>query len=189
MSRTSLTFAALLTTGMAVFSQGGSTQQILQVARNTWPGPQTVGIVCNYARSGEAVRAMLRDFTPGSSVKVLDVRTTEHLATACNILWRVPPQYILLLPDDPFVHDGSIAATEVIHRMNFKQIPTLATTPAALAQGAWAVVGPATDGVLKVNPALQGYVDAYGTPMAPARPSARYGGGGAPTVLTVVQAF
>lgn len=159
MTRTCFTLSFLLAAGLAAFPQGLATDQIVQVGRATWPGDITVGIVCNYAKSGESVRAMLDSFSPGSSVKVMDVRHWEHMTKACRILERVKPQYVLLLPDDPLVHDGSVEATLLINYMNFFKIPTLATTPKALTQGAWAVMGPATGNLLQVNPALQGSIE------------------------------
>lgn len=187
MNRPGSTFATILMAGVAAFAQG-TTDQILHVARNTWPGGRTVGIVCNYAKSGESVRAMLGAFEPGSAVKVFDVRHWDHLGKACGILDRVRPQYVLLLPDDPVVRDGSVEASRLIRHLNFRQIPTLATTPAALTQGAWAAMGPATGNVLLVNSALQGYIEAYGTPFKPAT-AARNEGASSGATLTVIAAF
>ena len=189
MNRSRITFAAILAAGLAAFPQANGTDQILAVARNTWPGSQTVGIVCNYAKSGESIRAMLDSFAPGSAIKVMDVRHTDHIATACVILGRINPKYVLLLPNDPLVHDGSFEASFVIARMNYQKIPTLATTPNALSQGAWAVMGPATGNVLQVNPSLQEFIDAHGAPMSPSSPIAKYSGGGQRAALSVIAAF
>lgn len=189
MNRSRITFAAILTAGLAAFPQANGTDQILAVARNTWPGSQTVGIVCNYAKSGESIRAMLDSFAPGSAIKVIDVRHADHLATACVILGRTNPKYVLLLPNDPLVHDGSFAASFVIVRMNGLKIPTLATTPTALSQGAWAVMGAATGNVLQMNPSLQEFIELRGTPMSPSLPIARKFGDGQRAALSVIAAF
>ena len=188
MNRSRITLT-LMAVGLTAFEDGRSTQQILQVARATWPGSHSVGIVCNYARSGETIRAMLDAFAPGSTVTVLDVRSRASIYTACVSLTGYSPQFVLLLPDDPIVHDGSWEARQVIFHMNYRKIPPLATTPTALAQGAWAVMGPATGNQLQVNPALQGYIEAYGTPMYPNHPSAKNTGAGTRTTLSVIAAF
>lgn len=192
MKLTSLTLSILLAAGSAAFAQTAGTEQILEVARDTWPGPQTVGIVCNYAKSGENIRAMLDAFAPGSTVKVLDVRHQEHITKACLIMWRVKPQYVLLLPADPIVHDGVREASVVIRLMNLRQIPTLATTSTALAQGALAAKGPTTGNVLQVNPAIKGYIeDVTGAPipLGASRVVGSRRDSGSKATLSVIAAF
>ena len=189
MKRSSITLTTILAAGLAAFSQSNGTDQILQVARATWPGGHTVGIVCSYARSGETIRAMMDAFAPGSSVKVIDVRPGWNMDKACSILGNLRPNYVLLLPNDPVVYDGSFEATKVINRMNQLEIPTLASTPVALSQGAWAVKGPATGNLLQVNPALKGYVEAYGTPIDPVRPFAKIREDQPKATLSVIAAF
>lgn len=172
MNLSSITLTALLATGLAACAQTNSTGQILQVARATWPGPHTVGIVCDYSRSRGAIDAMLDSFPQGSTIHVADTRIAMQVGRACEYLASQHPQYVLLLPVDHLVHDGSFLATQVITNMNQRQIPTLGTTPIALSQGAWAVMGPATGNQLQVNPSLKGYVEIYGTPISPLRPVA-----------------
>lgn len=189
MKRSSTFLTTVLAAGLAAFAQSNRPEQILQVARATWPGSHTVGIVCSYARSGETIRAMMDDFAPGSSIKVIDVRPGRNMDKACSILANLGPHYVLLLPNDSVVYDGSFEATNVINRMNQLNIPTLASTPAALAQGAWAAKGPATGNLLQVNPALKGYIEVYGTPIDPVRPFAKIRADQPKAVLSVVSAF
>lgn len=157
MTRTTL--ALILAAGLSAFPQELPTDAIVRVGRATWPGDITVGVVCDHARSGARVRALQAGFAPGSRILVVDARHPEHLTRACMLLGQAKPEFVLLLPDDPLVHDGSPEAYRVIQSMTARNIPTLATTPAALAQGAWAVAGPATGGVLQVNPALTGSIE------------------------------
>jgi len=154
MVRTGVILATFLSAGLTAFAQGSSTDQILQVARSTWPGPQSVGIVCNYKHSQQAILAMLGAFEPGTTVHVADTRTWDHITRATQVMRDLKPDYVLVLPNDCLVWDGSFSATWVIKRMNASQIPTLATTPAALTQGAWAVAGPATGNEVMINPAF-----------------------------------
>jgi hypothetical protein len=189
MNLSRLTLTTLLAVGLAASAQSNGTDQILQVARATWPGSHTVGIVCDYSLSHEQVRALLYSFPPGSTVKVIDLRPGWDADRACSILANLTPDYILLLPDDPVVHDGSSEATRVITRMNQLGIPTLATTPAALSQGAWAAMGPDTGNALQVNPSLNGYTAAYGVPIRPSNPAEKNGKSEARAPLSVIDAF
>lgn len=170
MTRTGLILAAVLSTGLPALPQSSPTSQITQVARVTWPGPQTVGILCNYARSEQAVQSLRTELNPGSRILVYDVRTFERIYPACINLGGAKPHYVLLLPSDPFLYDGSQAARRMISHMNRQNVPTLATSVRALNQGAWAVAGPDTGGALLLNPALKHYIEVYGTPMTPGKP-------------------
>lgn len=170
MTRFGLTLATFLCAGMSALPQSSPTSQITQVARVTWPGPQTVGILCNYARSEQTVEALRTELNPESRILVYDVRTFEHIYPACIRLGGAKPQYVLLLPTDPFIYDGSQAARRMISHMNRQNVPTLATSVRALNQGAWAVAGPDTGDALLLNPALKHYIEVYGTPMTPGKP-------------------
>jgi hypothetical protein len=189
MNLSRITFTTLLAVGLAASAQSNSTDQILQVARATWSGAHTVGIVCDYSLSHEQVRALRYSFPPGSALKVIDVRPGWSFDRACTILGNLTPDYVLLLPEDPIVRDGSPVATQVITRMNHLQVPTLATTTAALSQGAWAAMGPGTGNALLVNRSLNGFAEAYGSPIRPSTPQERNGKGEAKATLSVIPAF
>jgi len=132
------------------------TDQILGVARATWPSSHMVGIVCDYSRSKDSIEAMLDSFPQGSVIQVIDVRRWQDIGAATTILSRISPQYVLLLPNDPLVRDGSFAATGLISRMGVYGIPVLGTSPAAVSQGAWVAMGPATGNLLQENPTRKG---------------------------------
>lgn len=184
-----ITLTTLVAAGLAAFPQSTDTDHILQVARATWPGPHTVGVVCNYSFSKGSIEAMLDSLPPGSTVFVADAKVGENVARACDILRNKRPQYVLLLPKDRLVRDGSFHATQMIHMMNQRQIPILATTPIALTQGAWAVMGPATGNILQVNSTLTGYIEAYGTPISPLRPNAKNTGASTRATVSLIAAF
>lgn len=175
MVRRGLILATILSAGLTALAQGSSTDQIRQVARDTWPGPRTVGIVCNYKYSQETIQAMLGEFEPGTTIQVVDARLQEHINLASQMMSNLKPDYVLVLPKDTLVWDGSFAATRVIHRMNAADIPTLATTPVALTQGVWAVMGPATGNQLRLNPKYSNHLvfTAYGKPIQPGLASNR----------------
>ncbi len=189
MNFSNITLTTLMAAGLAAFPQSTSTDQILQVARATWPGPHSVGVVCDYSWSKGSIDAMLDSLPPGSNVYVADTRPGTDIGKASGVLVRVRPLYVLLLPKDRLVHDGSFYAAKVIYRMNQCQIPTLATTPAALAQGAWAVMGPATGNMLQVNPTLTGYIETYGTPITPLRQNAKKTNVSTRATVSVIAAF
>lgn len=189
MKRFCTTLTSLLAVGTAAFAQTHTTDQILQVARATWPGPHTVGIICDYSDNRSTIEAMLGSFPQGSTIHVIDTKAGVGIARACTYIGNRHPQYVLLLPEDRLVYDGSFHATQVISNMNRRQIPTLGTTPLALSQGAWAVMGPATGNLLQVNPSLNGYVETYGTPISPLHPIANNSGSQAKTSLSVIAAY
>ncbi|MBL0209519.1 MAG: hypothetical protein IPQ13_01180 [Holophagaceae bacterium] len=189
MKRSALVLSTLFASGLVAFAQTNGTDQILQVAGATWPGPHNVGIVCDYSRSKGAVDAMIESFPLGSRIYVADIRQSSHVTSACSVLGKLRPQYVLLLPKDLLVHDGSFNATLVISNMNRRQIPTLGTLPVALSQGAWAVMGPATGNMLQVNPTLKEYIETYGAPISPSRPIAKAREGQARSSLSVIAAY
>jgi hypothetical protein len=189
MKQSIITLTTILAAGLAAFAQTHRPDQILQVARATWPGVHRVGIVCSYAQSSETIHAMMDAFAPGSAVKVIDVRPGWDMDKACTILANLSPQYVLLLPNDPVIRDGSAEATKVITRMNQLNIPTLASTPIALSQGAWAAKGPATGNLLQVNSSLKGYLEAFGAPIDPIRPFAKIRDDQPKATLSVIAAF
>ncbi len=167
MNRSLALRTSFLVAGLGAFAAAGDTDQILSVARAVWPGPQTVGVVCHFQHSEATLQSILDCVPTGSKVVVADVRRPENVQVACNAIFATQPHYVLMLPKDLVVRDGSMAGVMVIRAMNSFNVPTLATTTMALSQGAWAVAGPQTGNVLKVNPALKGYIEAWGEPIDP----------------------
>lgn len=146
-----LTQPLIFASALSMAGLGGDTDQILMESRNVWPGPQRAAVVCNYGWNRARVEALAERLGAGSTLYVIDLHHVDGLGKACNLVRAAQPQFVVLLPRDPVVRDGSLAATIMIRTLNQVGIPTLATTSLALAQGAAAAKGPGTSDVLLIN--------------------------------------
>jgi len=144
-------------------------QPLSEVMRTNWPDARRFAVVCNYGMSAEAV-ASLADANPDSHILVVDVRHVDLLGKAGSTLNQREPNFLVLLPNDPIVRDGSPGATYLVNWMNNKSIPTFGTTEKAIRQGALACIGVGTGGQLVLNrelDKLQGYISGIKAEAAP----------------------
>jgi hypothetical protein len=140
-----------------------------EVMQTNWPDARRLAVVCHYGMSSEAV-ASLADANPDAQILVVDIRHFDNLGRASSLLAQRAPNFLVLLPGDPVVRDGSPGATFLIHAMNNKSIPTFGTTMKAIPQGALACIGAGTDGRLVLNrevDKLQGYIAGIKAEAAP----------------------
>ncbi len=135
----------------------GQFDPMVAVYKANRPAAKCLAVVCDYANSRDAVNDLAR-VADVDRILVLDVRNFDQVGQAASYLDRVKPDAVVLLPHDRIAGDGMIGASRIIHRMAINSIPTMATTPIALKQGAWFVIGDATRGELLVNTALKGDV-------------------------------
>ncbi|HJV21420.1 MAG TPA: hypothetical protein VJ570_01935 [Holophagaceae bacterium] len=148
-----LSLAALLAAPSAF---AGDLDQVVDVGRATWSTAR-VGVVCDAQASRERIQELAR-LMGGGTLTVADVRHAENVGRAATALRLANPAYMVLLPDDPVVHDGSFAGTAAIRAMASYDVPTLATTRAGLRQGAAAAIGPDTGNQLLLNHDLKGSI-------------------------------
>ena len=84
---------------------------------------------------------------------MLDLTSDSRFLSAVQRLRvQVKPDYMVLLPKDPMVRDGSMQATRLIGLMAAQGCPTIATTSRSLAQGALFALGAGTGMELMISP-------------------------------------
>ena len=149
----SLVAAALSLAGAAVSAQATDFSPLMEVARSTWPGQGHIAVVANYKASQSEIEALAMAAGAGMRITVVDTITELGILPAVQQLRsHVKPAYLVLLPNDPLVRDGSFQASRVIGMLAEKGCPTIATTTKSLAQGAVFALGPGTGMELQVSP-------------------------------------
>ncbi|HJV37777.1 MAG TPA: hypothetical protein VJ528_02975 [Geothrix sp.] len=128
-----------------------------------WPQVKTLAVVCDAAGSKKAVAA-LTAAGDGFKVLVVDVKGPQDVGRAVAALSGRKPDAVVLLAGDHVAGDGSSVASFIIQRMAIQKIPTVATTEAAVKQGAVLAIGPGTGGRLLANVKVANVV---GVPVPP----------------------
>ncbi|WP_306599490.1 hypothetical protein [Geothrix sp. 21YS21S-2] len=151
--------------GIAAMALAGSAAQatdfgpLMDVAHSTWPAKTHIAVVADYGRSQDEVQNLAMAAGEGNRITVLDTRNQIDVEKAYGLITdRVRPDYLVLLPKDRLVWDGSFAATQVVNRLAYKGIPSIATTPKAISQGAVFAIGEATGMNLLVTDKVIGTV-------------------------------
>lgn len=132
---------------------------LMKVSKETWDSKRHIGVICNYGFSASRVQALAEAAGEGFHITVADIRRGEHVSRAANLLNLRAADYLVLLPNDPLVRDGSYGATVAIHALSRRGIPSVGTSPEALVQGAVFAVGPRTGGDLLVSDRPIGTID------------------------------
>ncbi|BDU73981.1 hypothetical protein [Mesoterricola silvestris] len=149
--------AAMTLAGFA--AQATDFGPLMEVAHSTWPAKTHLAVVADYSRSSGDIQALAEAAGEGSRITVLDTRSRFDIEKAHTLLTdRVRPDYLVLLPHDRLVWDGAFDATVVVNRLAYKGIPTIATTPKAMTQGAVFAIGEATGNNLLVTDQMIGTV-------------------------------
>lgn len=148
---------AVLASGAAL--QANDFSDLMKVSRETWSGKRHIGVICHYGASASQVQALAEAAGAGFHITVADIRRGEYAAHAANLLNLRQADYLVLMPKDPLVRDGSFAATVAVQTLSRRGVPSVGTSPAALGQGAVFAVGPRTGGELLVNERPIGTID------------------------------
>lgn len=154
---TTLGTLALALAGLALQAEDFST--LAQVAKTTWPEKNHIGVICDYRDSKAQVEDLALALGPDSMITVVDIRRDEQASGGAQIIANRHANYLVLLPKDRLIRDGSFGATLAIHRLAQRGVPTVGTSAKALAQGAVFSMGDATRGELLVTNRLRGTVD------------------------------
>ena len=156
--RSLLVAGALLVGGQV---SANDLEALMGVAKDVWPEKTHLAVVCNYRDS--ATRDQVQDLAlaagSGRHITVFDIPHGGHVGGAACLVPRYNSDFLVLLPRDRAVHDGSMEASMLIARMTRHGKAVLGTTRAAFRQGAAFVLGPNTGGELLVNTRLQGIID------------------------------
>jgi len=148
---------ALILTGLGLQAEDFS--PLMQVTRTTWPEKTHIGVICDYRNSHEQVQELALAAGSGSMITVVDIRTAEKASLGAQILNGRQANFLVLLPQDRLVYDGSFCATLAISHLAMYGIPAVGTTPKALRQGAVFSLGDGTNGELLVTDRLHGTLD------------------------------
>ena len=151
-------FAAAALTGFS--GQATDFGPLMAVVHETWPTKTHLAVVADYAASKEEIQALAESAGDGCRITVVDLRTHLQLDHAKTLLVKVvKPDYLVLLPHDPQVWEGSLNATQLVQRVAAQGLPTIGTTPLSLAQGAVFAMGAATGMDILVTDKVIGTVE------------------------------
>lgn len=148
----SLSALALMGTLVGSAAKAEDFSALMNVARQTWPEKVRIGVICDYSKNQEAVQQLALSAGTGRTLMVMDTHHASQIPLAQQRLILNKADYIVLMPGDPLVRDGSFDATLMVGRLALKGVPTLATTPIAMKQGVLFSIGEATGGELLVSP-------------------------------------
>lgn len=133
---------------------------LMDTIHSTWPEKTHLAVVADYSRSRDEIRDLAKAAGEGSTITVMDIRGASFVEKAGTYLMlRVKPDYLVMLPHDPQVWDGSFSATRLIGMMAYKGIPTVGTSSKAIAQGAVLAMGAGTGFDLLVTHKMIGTVE------------------------------
>ena len=143
---TLLSAAALLAAPLAA----GDYDALGKTIKHTWPKCGTIAVVCDASASHGAVES-LASALPGVKLMVVDVKGPQEVGKAVAALGSRKPDAVVLVAGDHVAGDGTAVASFIIQRMAVLKIPTVATTEAAVKQGAVLAIGSGTGGKLMAN--------------------------------------
>jgi len=125
---------------------------LMDTARQAWPEKSRICVVANYLQSRQEINDLAAGAGAGAVITVLDVTRPDQLDRATSLaIFGEKHDFIVLLPNDPFVRDGSPYASRIVSRAAMAGLPAIATTPLAMHQGAVFAVGQATGYTLLVT--------------------------------------
>ena len=132
---------------------------LMQVATSTWPEKTHIGVICDYHFSRAQVEDLARAAGSGVMITVADANRVEKTGAGVQILANRMTDFMVLLPNDRVIRDGSFAASIAISQLAMRGIPTVGTTPDALLQGAVFSMGDGTNHEVLVTNRVKGTVD------------------------------
>jgi len=144
---------------LAATAQATDFGPLMEVVRTTWPEKAHLCVVANYRHSQGEILALAREAGDGNILTVIDITHRDQIGRACNLVkhWR-RPDYVVLLPRDPLVRDGSPHATQLLHQAAMVGVAAIGTTRKAVRQGAVFAIGPDTGLGVLVNDTIIGTI-------------------------------
>lgn len=129
----------------------GDYDQVMSAVRKAWPDKSQVAVVCDAASSKAAIAA-LAGAAGGMKISVMDVKGPQDVGKTVSVLSGKKPDVVVLIAGDRIAGDGQAGAAFLIQRMASIKVPVVATTEAAVKQGAVLGAGPGTGAKLLSNP-------------------------------------
>jgi hypothetical protein len=136
-------------------------QSLLSTTRTIWPEKRHIGVICNYQKNHDAVWELAKAAGVDCVITVVDARNDINPNGVATVLGNQKVDYFVMMPQDLFYHDGVYTSSVVINSLARMGIPTVATTPIALKQGAVFSLGDGTEGQILVNDRLIGTIDVH----------------------------
>lgn len=155
--RTFLTAGTLLATSLG--ASANDFQALTGTLKQVWPDKQHLGIVCDYQNEESIahVRALAAAAGPSHRITVFHTSRQGQLEHAATLAKQRGVQAVILIPGDPVAGEGGFPASLLIAHLLHAKVPTVGTTPAAIAQRAVFAVAPS--GEVLVNDHLKGIID------------------------------
>ena len=153
MTRTTPAFLRLLPALLAIAlpAWAGEFEAMVSALKKTWPERTVIAVVCDTGFSKGRLDA-LAAACGGMKIAAVDVKSPQDVGKAVGALGSQHAQVLVLIPGDRITGDGAPGATFLIQRLAASKIPAIATSEAALKQGAVFAVGAGTGGKLLTNP-------------------------------------
>ena len=145
----SIATLALVLVGLGLQAEDFSS--LMQVTRETWPEKTHIGVLCDYRYSRPQVEALARAAGPESTITVAEIHRSDQANIGAQTVANSKADFLVLLPEDRLAGDGSLTATVAIRNLAQRGIPSVGTTPKALAQGAVFSIGDGTHGEVLVT--------------------------------------
>jgi len=148
-------FSAVFLALAASVLVAGDYDALISAMKKSWPQVNIVAVVCDTGAS-KAALATLTGSAGGMTVVVVDVKGPQDMGKALSTLTSRHPDAVVLVASDKIAGDGTSAAAFLIQRMAAAKVPTVATTEAAVRQGAVLGMGHGTGGKLLANAKVAG---------------------------------
>lgn len=140
-------------------AQASEFKPLLEVAQATWPDKHHIGVVCSYRDQAARIEALRQAAGAGTLITVVDARGERDLVPAGNILVARKADYLMLMPGGGAYREGGFLSTGLVRTLASRGVPSVGTSPAAIAQGAVFAVGEKTGFNLLVNERPIGSID------------------------------
>jgi predicted nuclease with RNAse H fold len=165
--------SALALAGMA--AQASEFTPLLSVSQATWPGKNRIGVVCKYADSQKEIQALREAASEDATITVVDARSESQPGQVRGILLQRKVDYLVLMPTGRVFREGTVGSTVLVRSLANAGVPSIGTTPRAIAQGAVFAVGEKTGWNLLVSDRPVGTISV----VLPQKGQVFMGGGGA----------
>lgn len=135
MARALFTSALLLLSGSAIVA--GTHDDLLQSVKKKWPDKQQGIVVCNMQANSETVQALaVAAGKLGITLEVFNVENDKDIDSACGMVMRSRPDFLVLVDQDPILGAASKQTKNFIQRTSMAGVPTVATGEALVKLGA-----------------------------------------------------
>jgi len=116
-----------------------------------WPAKHRVGVVCDAAAQRQELDILSLALGPEAKLLVIDAHSTLELGTAVNALRAHQADFVVLLPGDRLLCEGSPLRVELARNLANFGIPCMGTTAKSVEDGALFAIGSDTDNRQRIH--------------------------------------